>query len=493
MSNGNRERFLAPLILQKGEETPRTQRICGWILKNAQLLGKVSSFEDASTDDENHFAMLLPYICEYVGQFQLLPTYRSLRDWLLTEKDKTEIPLEALQNLPTFIQEAEYPADLSLEELLPVFRSYLEEVRADWYRYRLKQTAQIAVAGMEINKKLVKGVDAAKAQHFKYLSEDISLAPQRVEGTMHENADKIYAGLLEYGSEAKNKRRALTGLRQLDTHPLLIEIGMFVGILAHANMGKTTLLSTLIYNWAKQGLNILYVSLEHDPETSWHKIAYLHSDWFEQEFQLPSWSDWVMGKRTPEDVANIRKIVADIQEQQGIPGVIDCRQFFTWPEIKAHLLANDDIYQYDILVVDYLAKLKVNSKYRDEAIDEIISDAYVLSRSHRNGNGLLVVTPIQTNREGKKEAEEGNGEYELTAIRQHTVYERDMDIILTLFTNDHMKRVNQMNIKTVKIRDQLGQGNVPLFTAHRNPRTNLIGGNEPVARDIIPADIMDEV
>jgi hypothetical protein len=67
-----------------------------------------------------------------------------------------------------------------------------------------------------------------------------------------------------------------------------------------------------------------------------------------------------------------------------------------------------------------------------------------------------VVTPLQVNREGKKQAEKKDKTdeiYNLTHISKHSSAYQEADIILAVYSDPEMKQRGEMKIETKKLRD----------------------------------------
>ena len=110
-----------------------------------------------------------------------------------------------------------------------------------------------------------------------------------------------------------------------------------------------------------------------------------------------------------DDLSNMSRILTDIQTRRNLPGLLDCQQFRDWDSIVDHLNQNHKANKYDILIVDYLGRLDVpgDPRFRNDAMKKLVHDAQGLTRSFDGNKGLIVLTPIQVNREGNKKGSEG--------------------------------------------------------------------------------------
>ena len=70
-------------------------------------------------------------------------------------------------------------------------------------------------------------------------------------------------------------------------------------------------------------------------------------------------------------------------------------------------------------------------------------------------SGLILLTPIQVNREGNKKAqkaEEGESRYDLNAISTVSEYQHDLDLCLSVWSDEDMKMGDQIEIQQIKQR-----------------------------------------
>jgi GTPase SAR1 family protein len=281
-----------------------------------------------------------------------------------------------------------------------------------------------------------------------------------VAGILHENTGNIRQGMIERLA-ANNGDRFPIGLPHIDN---CVTVGKqnlrFLAVLGMSGDGKTTLTNFICYNWLTQGAHILYCSTEHSPTEIWEFMAFLHQTHPDyDDFTLPSLNDWDGEKNivTSTDLANMSRVLTDIQNRKNLPGLLDCQQFRDWDSIVDYLNQNYKANKYDILIVDYLGRLDTpgDPRYRDQAMKKLVHDVQGLTRSFDGNKGLIVLTPIQVNREGNKKAqkaEEGEARYDLNAISTVSEYQHDLDLCLSVWSNDDMKMGDQIEIQQIKQR-----------------------------------------
>ena len=309
------------------------------------------------------------------------------------------------------------------------------------------------------------GCDDAKAVFYKLMAGDLKSEASAPAGILHEHVAEIAATLDEKLQPQDTSGRIKIGFPHVDNNIIIGKKNLrFVGILGMSGDGKTTILNTIVYNILCGGHKRLYVSLEHDPEEIWEFMAFLHSSHNDYDFRLPPLTDWELasdpesGKKvTQQDINNMGRILMDIRSRRNLPGLLDVQQFRNWESIVAHLETDHKEKRYDVLVIDYIARLDVDgdARFRDQQIKNIIHKAQSLTRSFDENRGLVVVSPMQVNRQGNKAAnaaEVSGTRYDLNSISNFSEYQHDMDYIFSVWSDSDMKDRHEMEMQTIKTR-----------------------------------------
>jgi hypothetical protein len=324
---------------------------------------------------------------------------------------------------------------------------------------------------------------------FAYLTErmrtcDFQPIRRPVAGPLHLHAERVGDYLARISGGTGSESHMPLGYWHIDDRVTVDKLDCgFIGIIGEAKRGKTTLVNSIVYNWVCGGKNVLYVSLEHGFENLGAKLALLHSDEVAKTqgdaYRVPSLETFKARKATDRDLARAQHITDGIKGRIYFPGVLDIQSIRSWEGIKSYLLANDCKYQYDALVLDYMRRLDLPAKpgERDAAMAAIIHDAQSLSRTFM-GRGLVVLTPIEVNRESSKEARGSEAENEMdrrwtiNAIRQDTAFQYSLDLCLGVWSDDDMRENNQIEVEGVFCRE----GKVPLRKVmYVDERTKRIG------------------
>jgi archaellum biogenesis ATPase FlaH len=356
----------------------------------------------------------------------------------------------------------DYTPDNTLDDNL-LFDTLLSTTRKRWLTNQYKTAAGVANGNETPDKLKDAGASASIRWLRGELAKDFTPESPADAGMLHENIGLVREGLVGRLADNRGDRFPL-GLRHIDD---CVTVGKqhlrFLAVLGMSGDGKTTLTNYICYNWLRQGAHVLYCSTEHSPQEIWEVMAFMHQSHPDYEdFTLPSLNDWdsEKGKVTKQDLANMSRILTDIQNRKNLPGLLDCQQFRDWDSIVNHLEQNHKANKYDILIVDYLGRLEVAGDIRDreQAMKKLVHDVQGLTRSFDGNKGLIVLTPIQVNREGNKKAqkaEEGESRYDLNAISTISEYQHDLDLCLSVWLNEDLRMSNQVEIQQIKQRKGL--------------------------------------
>lgn len=359
---------------------------------------------------------------------------------------------EELEELKTF------ESDLTLDDNL-LFDNLVSDARKRWTIQNFQVAALVASGTCKTPDKLKEtGPSAAITWLRGELSKDFRAEAPAVAGILHENIPTVLQNLEGKLKPESGDGRFPLGLSHIDR---CVTVGKnnlrFIGVVGMSGDGKTTLTNYICYNWLRQGAHVLYCSTEHSPEEIWEFMAFLHQSHPDYPFTLPSIADWDNRSVTQEDQNNMIKILVDIQDRKNLPGLLDVQQFRDLDSIVDYLNQNHKRNKYDCLIIDYLGRLTVpgDPRFAVQATTKMVHDVQGLAQEFDGHKGLVILTPIQVNREGNKaakRAEEGEARYDLNAIRETSAYQHDLDLALTVWSDEDMKCGDQIEIQQIKQR-----------------------------------------
>lgn len=347
-----------------------------------------------------------------------------------------------------------------------LFEGLLNKARSQWLDNTYRVATGIADGSMVVpgsKDDAEKGPSASTKWVRARLADDFSPEAPVLDGVLAENCPAILQGIDNRLTTASTNGRFPLGLPHIDRNVIVGKQNLrFIGVVGMSGDGKTTLTNFIVYNWLRQGAHILYVSTEHTPEEIWNFMAWLHQSHPDYDFTLPPMQDWEGGRDTgrvlPEDEGHLWRILADIQSRTNLPGLLECKQFRDWETIKGYLDINQKKNKYDVLVIDYLGRLDVpgDPKFRNQEMGQIVHDAQRLTREFDEQRGLILLTPLQVNREGNKRAnaasEEASSRYDLNAITTISEYQHDLDLCLSVWSDADMKVNEEIEIEQIKQR-----------------------------------------
>jgi hypothetical protein len=441
--------------------------------------------------EDNDFYTVLDLILRYDEKHgQCPPTRKALLEFAQTSDDFSANRCDVLRGTLEELKEVEEVRLRVVRDINVLIDTVIKEARKQFFLFAAQSVADIVGQGPSPKdattgkKKHPSGCDDAKTEFYKLMARDLKSEAAVEAGLLHEHAEAVAISLDAKLQSEDSSGRMKLGFPHIDNNIVIGKKNLrFIGIMGMSGDGKTTVLNTVVYNLLCGGHNVLYVSLEHDPKEIWEFMAFLHSSHEDYSFELPPLNDWDLaadpesGKQiTLEDMENIGRVLSDIRDRRNLRGLLDVQQLRDWESIVAHLETSHGENRYDVLVIDYIARLDVpgDPRFRDQAIKGIIHAAQSLTRSFDDNRGLVLISPMQVNRQGHKQAsaaEEGTIRYDINAIANFSEYQHDMDYIFSVFSDENMKADFQLVMETIKCR----KGRKPPMTMLKiNPNSGFV-------------------
>jgi replicative DNA helicase len=312
----------------------------------------------------------------------------------------------------------------------------------------------------------------------KWWSRDLTEFPTELAGIWQDNTEALKQRLADYLIKTQGQR-VLTGYPKIDAN-WVIQKGKAVFIAGSSGDGKSTFLNSLVYNMARAGENVLYISLEFEPAEVWEFLAFIHTHKFKDRMYLPPKSAWQQGKATEEDRKHMEVVLDDIRQRTSVPGLIDVQKVFSWDDIEQYWEAHNPKNNYSVVVVDYLYKLNVSTgKYQQESQAKNTMISRAINWCHQKASFVLI-SPSQVNRESHKAAKKDGNGYNLDSLYNSSATQQDADLAMSVFSDDECKRMNQISVKCLKFR---GTEPFPEHFLKLDPRTKYVRDGEVAAAE----------
>lgn len=427
-----------------------------WVKRNWSRLKRCMSSEERG--------LLRLYMCHH-EQHGEVASVRDL-DALLRSMPQNAPMLDLLRDY-----EKDHKADL---EVLPAssLSVSLGERESDWDRARVQYA--LTFASHIVNGSMQDAKDKTKfwtgpADALKYLSMEMQagLLLDHREVVGGDTATAGVDSLLERFDSALAGRtgQIMTGFQPLDdalsighTQGCQIKELLMAGFSGH---GKSTFLFNAIYNAAAQGFRVLLVPRECSVEQAWDRFVYLHAAATGRARELPRMKKFLRpGFAKPQHRAVFQAIKADMIAS-GIR--IDVLGLNTWDEVERAVEAHVQD-PYDILAVDYLAHLQPPAGTRTQdthtAILDTFRKAQALTQNYEKNRGLVVMSPMQTNKTAADAAGQGlpydKGVYTgIGCLEQYTGAGRDADALIGIWSDDWYKSKGLSKVCCIKSRDDV--------------------------------------
>jgi hypothetical protein len=334
-----------------------------------------------------------------------------------------------------------------------------EEVRVSSFLQEIEVAKRIATTGQKFKVKggeeLRKGATAAITHLMKRMDATNLLGVTgRTRGSLKSSSSEIMTIYNENLQVDGLRAKIPTGLPQIDDI-ISFKRGQFVGILGYAGMRKTSLARSWAYNAASMGFNVLHITFEQSYDEELIQYALMHSRHpkFGGEYVLTS-KDFDNGDlKPPQERFLFSTVLPDLKTLRGDILIEQPTSGSTWEAVKSLIHARNMTTKLDMVVIDYLTLVTPKSlaNAKDE-MNEIIKDCKNFALTFDNGAGLLIVTPVQGNREGKEEAGKHDGQWEMTGVFQYSEFDKSVDTMLSVYLDDDLKAIGEVLIGTAKSR-----------------------------------------
>jgi hypothetical protein len=441
--------------------------------------------------EEEPVGELLQAIILYAKEYKKLPDRKGTTDYAveIMSRGKAsgfgDLVIAGLERMDEVIEEAKKPPVQEIPTDIHVLISTTIEIgRKFWHMNNGQRFSEIANGSKEVTdpngEKRKSLPDDAVTWMRKHFTRDLPRMSVQPSGELAELGPEVEAEIDRMVS-GDDSERVLTGFQCLDEqiyiskkrHP-------FIGIMGFANDGKTTVLLSILYNMAVRGKSVILFSKEHDAAELALCFAFIHSHnefYRGQKSDLPSLREFEEGRATVEDGEFLKGIWRDMQARKNFPGRIEIQPLTDWDTLTEHLKTHHKRNHYDVCGLDYLTRLDIpggNPRFRDQDIKNFIGAAQRLTRDFDDRRGLVLITPIQINRSGyqaAKKKKEGEKKHDMTSVSQFSEFYQDMDVLISLFSDEEMRLKRHILLETQKVRKS---GVRPCATLGIDPRSEKV-------------------
>ena len=258
-----------------------------------------------------------------------------------------------------------------------------------------------------------------------------------------------------------------SGVNLIDNEIGGLQPGAITTILGFAGSFKTTWALNMVYNAIQNKKNILYLSLEVTKEHIYYDLLSRHS--FDSKFKKRvEHFDLKHRKLSDEDYTYLSEnIYPDFRKIEGKCYIVDETELEAYSfyalENKFREIEKIAIEEtgrgIDMLVVDHAQLLKFDSSMKGLGLETSVVNAYVSFFRQcclnwvKTGKQISVLILSQASREGWKDAVRHEGKYKLTALAEANELERASSLVLSTYSSDTLKQINEAKVQILKNRD----------------------------------------
>lgn len=324
----------------------------------------------------------------------------------------------------------------------------------------LKVAGKIATQGAEVNRVKVKGVDEAASYLITTVQGKPPDSTGRMSSNMRDNSQALWDDYHDKKTNPATARGIMSGYGIIDQATYGFKKKEFFLLAGFTGHLKSTLMANMILNSATAGWNPFLATSEMPADRMQQMLICMHSadKKFNGVFQPVPFNRLSQGALSPEQETAYKEVKDDLinNPDHGLIRVLDSGDFTTFGSIQQQVLRAHVEEEVDILWIDYLTRLPVDTKYRGmqitEARNETIADAKRFSMSFDHGVGLPVCTPFQVNREGFKRAKDASGKMDIRALAQYNAAEKEADSVAYSWFDEDEQATSEPKIGIIKAR-----------------------------------------
>lgn len=253
--------------------------------------------------------------------------------------------------------------------------------------------------------------------------------------TSAEFADQLLVGAKDMRDHPENYRGWKTGIAKLDNLIGGILKNRYYVIGGAQKSGKSATVITIAVNLNKQGVNVLYLSLEMDNFEIATRV-------FTNQSAFVTMEKFRDVNINNSDIYNLEQVANNVRKWHG---------FWDYGRSSINeIIKVIDECQVDVVIIDYFQLLETGTMKRQEALAKISRMLKLLTNRSDGKKRVTVILPSQLNRESIR-----SDAYDANAFLDTGSLERDCDVAMIIqdVKDDAGERVpNRRKIKVVASR-----------------------------------------
>jgi len=396
---------------------------------------------------------IFTFIFTYEDKFGEVPTLQTIRDTF-----EKESRLEILARLESVEKSTSYVKS-GFQKLTEDFFAEQQEKN---FGVLLKESAAIATQGLRFGKhEIRKGVREA-ARYFLESADQFLLVGvgTKTEGNIREDGDEVIDEYMIKKADPTKGVGQLMGIEKIDKNFRGTRRGELFLVAGHYGEYKSTICVNYAYNQAvKYGWNSIFFSLEMQYAHIRRMLYAIHSAHLRfKDIHPPLNYEKIRDGLLDDEEEHFFKIVVSDFKKNSNYGhiyVVQPDDDVTITDIKAKAEFINRKIGIQTIFIDYLGLVESERRYGDFTLDLnfVLKRAKKMATYFDNGQGIAVVSPFQTNRKGRTEAEKNDLVYKTDCLSYANEAERSADVIIWSIVNEDMRGNNEIKIGNLKARD----------------------------------------